>query len=275
MMSWGGVRTEAAQARPSVGRERAGGPTQPEDWLPDAAEGGRVVVVDDEPDVCETFADYLGMHGFTVSVAYSGAELRRRLAEGPVDLVLLDRIMPGEDGMTLARAVRDRTDAGVIMVTAAAETPDRIAGLDVGADDYVGKPVELRELVARAKSVLRRIRMSRAAADASPKGPSRVRMGRFVLDLERRRCLDADGGPLALTSMEFDLLEAFARHPNRVLSRDELLDLAHHRGWEPFDRSVDIRVARIRRKIELDPANPSVIRTVRGAGYILVTEPVA
>ena len=244
-------------------------------WLADSGEGGRVVVVDDEPDVCETLADYLAMHGFAVSVAHGGVELRKRLAEGPVDLILLDRMMPGEDGMSLARTVRAQSDAGIIMVTAAAETPDRIAGLDVGADDYVGKPVELRELVARAKSVLRRIRMNRAAADARPKSPGRVRMGRFVLDLGGRCCLDAEGEPLPLTSMEFDLLQAFALHPNRVLSRDELLDLAHHRGWEPFDRSIDIRVTRIRRKIEPDPANPTVIRTVRGAGYIFVTDPVA
>jgi two-component system phosphate regulon response regulator OmpR len=157
------------------------------------------------------------------------------------------------------------------MLTAAGEVVDRIVGLEMGADDYIAKPVEMRELLARVRAVLRRMpggapQVGEVAAPATHK----TRFGPCQLDLDAHKLYDAAGEEVAITSMEFDLLKAFAEHPNRVLSRDQLLDLAHNKDWEPFDRSIDIRIARLRRKIETDPAKPQVIKTVRGAGYIFV-----
>ena len=160
--------------------------------------------------------------------------------------------MPGEDGLSLARWLREHAKVGVIMLTASGETVDRITGLEVGADDYIPKPFDLRELLARVRSVLRRV----AAMPTKPTMPEQVRFGRFILDLGAKRLSTEGGDEIALTSMEFDLLKVFATHPNRVLSRDQLLDLAHGRGAEPFDRSIDIRVTRLRRKIESVPGPP-------------------
>jgi two-component system phosphate regulon response regulator OmpR len=182
--------------------------------------------------------------------------------------------MPGEDGLSLARFLRANTRVGIVMLTAAGEVVDRIVGLEVGADDYIAKPVDLRELLARVRAVLRRLRaaMAEAAEDNTP--PTRkVTFGACQLDLDAHRLYEASGEEVPITSMEYDLLKAFAEHPNRVLSRDQLLDLAHNKDWEPFDRSIDIRIARLRRKIEADPAKPQVIKTVRGAGYIFVPSP--
>lgn len=230
----------------------------------------RIVVVDDEEDVRDTFAEYLTMRGYDVSTAESGEALRARVEEGPLDLVLLDLNLPGEDGLTLARFLREETEAAIIMVTAAAEPVDRVIGLELGADDYIGKPCDLRELAARVKSVLRR------AGGPPAKVPSgdnrRLAIGTFVLDLDAHALFAQDGSPVSLTAMEFDLLAAFVEHPNRVLTRDQLLDLAHHRRWDPFDRSIDIRIARLRRKIEVDPQKPQIIKTVRGAGYVFVPD---
>jgi two-component system phosphate regulon response regulator OmpR len=234
------------------------------------AEPSHIVVVDDEPEICEMLADYLSHAGFAVSTAEGGAALRRILEERPADLVVLDINMPGEDGLSLARYLRANVKVGIVMLTAAGEVVDRIVGLEMGADDYIAKPVELRELLARVRAVLRRV-----SAAAPPVGEvaavtQRMRFGPCQLDLDAHKLYDAAGEEVAITSMEFDLLKAFAEHPNRVLSRDQLLDLAHNKDWEPFDRSIDIRIARLRRKIESDPAKPQVIKTVRGAGYIFV-----
>jgi two-component system phosphate regulon response regulator OmpR len=186
--------------------------------------------------------------------------------------VLLDIRMPGEDGLSLARFLRAEKQVGIIMLTAAGEVVDRIVGLEMGADDYLAKPVDLRELLARIKAVLRRTERAQAEAEADqPQGARLARFGRFTLNLDSHKLFDGSGGEIALTGMEFDLLKAFADNPNRVLTRDQLLNLAHNRDWEPFDRSIDIRIARIRRKIESDPAKPQVIKTVRGAGYIYST----
>jgi two-component system phosphate regulon response regulator OmpR len=157
------------------------------------------------------------------------------------------------------------------MLTAAGEVVDRVVGLEIGADDYIAKPVDLRELLARIRAVLRRLRAAPAepAATETPTG-GMMPIGACKLDLDAHRLYDADGREVPITSMEFDLLKAFVEHPNRVLSRDQLLDLAHNKDWEPFDRSIDIRIARLRRKIEVDPAKPQVVKTVRGAGYIFV-----
>jgi two-component system phosphate regulon response regulator OmpR len=228
-----------------------------------------IVVVDDEPDIRETVQDYLDLHGYAVTQADGGEALRAIIAEQDVDLVLLDINMPGEDGLSLARFLREQTEVSLIMLTAAGEVVDRIVGLEMGADDYVAKPVDLRELLARVKAVLRRFESAeKKAVTAAELAQREIPFGKLRLDLDAHKLFDAEGGEVALTSMEFDLLKAFAEHPNRVLSRDQLLDLAHNRDWEPFDRSIDIRIARIRRKVEADPSKPQVIKTVRGAGYI-------
>ena len=229
-----------------------------------------ILVVDDEPDIRETLQDYLELHGYRVTQADGGEALRAAVAsDDDVDLVLLDVNMPGEDGLSLARYLREQTNVPVVMLTAAGAVVDRIVGLEMGADDYLTKPVDLRELLARVKAVLRRFESAQARAGVIAETAQRnIPFGKLRLDLDAHKLFDADGNEVPLTSMEFDLLKAFAEHPNRVLSRDQLLDMAHNRGWEPFDRSIDIRIARIRRKIEPDPSKPQVIKTVRGAGYI-------
>jgi len=237
------------------------------------SEQARIIVVDDEPEIRIMLTDYLGHAGFRVRAAEDGAAMRRMLGEEPADLAILDITMPGEDGLSLARYLREHTRTGIVMLTASGGVVDRIIGLEMGADDYIPKPVDLRELLARVRSVLRRTRAAAPAETAAaPPAAARqmVNFGTFRLDLEAHRLYDGDGNEVPITSMEFDLLKAFAENPNRVLSRDRLLDLAHNKDWEPFDRSIDIRIARLRRKIEADPAKPQVIKTVRGAGYIFV-----
>ena len=228
-----------------------------------------IIVVDDEADVRETFGEYLSTRGYDVSLAESGAALRACVEQKPADLVLLDLNLPGEDGLSLARYLREKTEAAIIMVTAADEAVDRVIGLELGADDYVGKPCDLRELAARVKSVLRRSGKS-ASVPVAAGETRRVAFGSFVLDVDGHELYASDGSLVELTTMEFDLLSAFVGHPNRVLTRDQLLDMAHHRRWDPFDRSIDIRIARLRRKIERDPQKPEIIKTVRGAGYIFI-----
>jgi DNA-binding response OmpR family regulator len=228
-----------------------------------------IAVVDDEPDIRETVGEYLELKGYRVTRCNGGAALRALLETDSVDLVLLDVAMPEEDGLSIARYLNANTDLTFMMLTAAGEVVDRIVGLELGADDYMAKPVDLRELLARVKAVLRRgSRRGEETSIEAASTPQMVRFGSCTLDTAAHRLVGSDGGDVAITAMEFDLLKAFAEHPNRVLSRDQLLDLAHNRGWEPFDRSIDIRIARLRRKIEPDPAKPQVIKTVRGAGYM-------
>ena len=226
----------------------------------------RVLIVEDDRQVRETVADYLQSHGYDVAQAEDGAAMRAALRSQVPELVLLDVRLPGEDGLALARWLREHHEVAIIMVTAAGEVIDRVVGLEVGADDYIGKPFDLRELLARIKSVLRRAHKPAAAAAPS----RRVSFGPCTLDLDRHQLIGRDGEEIPLTGMEFDLLRAFAEHPNRVLSRDPLLNLTRNREWEPFDRSIDIRIARLRRKIELDPDKPKTIKTVRGSGYIFI-----
>jgi two-component system, OmpR family, response regulator len=231
----------------------------------------RVIVVDDEPDVREMIAAYLGKYGFIVAGAADGRELDAHLSGEPPDLLILDVNLPGEDGFAIARRVRARSAVPILMLTAAGDTVDRVVGLELGADDYVTKPFDLRELRARIQSVLRRTGRAQDPAPRQAPLPAKgVRFGELLLDLEGHRLLQPDGTDLPITAMEFDLLAVFARNPNRVLSRDRLLDLAHNRDNEPFDRSIDIRIARIRRKVERDPEKPQVIKTMRGAGYMFV-----
>jgi DNA-binding response OmpR family regulator len=232
-----------------------------------------ILVVEDDAAVREMIAEYLEGHGYAVAQAESGAAMRRALAARVPEVVLLDVNLGGEDGLSLARYLREHHDLGIIMVTAAGDVVDRVVGLEVGADDYIAKPFDPRELLARLKSLLRRLE-GRAAQDKPAGGArasaSRVRVGQCVLDLAAHRLLDAQGEEIALTSMEFDLLRVFTEHPNQVLSRDQLLTHTRNREWEPFDRSIDIRIARLRKKIEPDPEKPRTIKTIRGAGYLFV-----
>jgi two-component system phosphate regulon response regulator OmpR len=244
-----------------------------------------IIVCDDEPDLREAVAEYLARRGLDVRRADGATTLRRLLAERPADLVVLDIAMPGEDGLSVARALRAESDIGIVMLTAAGDVVDRVVGLEVGADDYIAKPVDLRELLARLRAVLRRREATQQALAAipAPAVPAaapvaepaialpptrRVRMGRTWLDLDARRLTGADGAEIPLGPSEFALLRAFAERPGRVLTREVLLDLAHPRGEEHFDRSIDVRIARIRRKVEAVPERPAVIRTIRGAGYV-------
>ncbi|SDF17862.1 response regulator [Thalassobaculum litoreum] len=226
-----------------------------------------IAVVDDERDIRETVAEYLEINGYRVSKADGGTALRRLVDQSDLDLVILDITMPGEDGLSLARHLRERSGAGVIMLTARDAVVERVVGIEMGADDYVTKPFDLRELLARVKAVLRRVRRT---PDTAVDAGQRVRFGSHMLDLDAHKLFDGAGDEVAITAMEFDLLRTFAERPNRVLSREQLLDLAHNRDSDPFDRSIDIRIARLRRKIEPDPKTPTVIKTVRGAGYLFV-----
>jgi DNA-binding response OmpR family regulator len=239
----------------------------------------RLLVVDDDTHVRAMLREYLEGHDFEVAEAGSGVQMREQLERAPADAVLLDIRLPGEDGLVLARYLREHYDLGLIMVTASGDVVDRVVGLELGADDYISKPFDLRELLARLKSVLRRLSPKTGAKDAPAAGapaqrqqaPRRQRFGRCEIDLESRRMFDGDGSEVAITAMEFDLLAAFLANPNRVLSRDQLLLQTRHREWEPFDRSIDIRIGRLRRKVEPDPSGePRCIRTVRNAGYMYV-----
>jgi two-component system phosphate regulon response regulator OmpR len=222
-----------------------------------------IVVVEDEPVQREMLADYLSRQNLRVSAVGDG--LRRLVERELPALVMLDAGLPGEGGFALARWLRERSSRiGIIMVTAAGDTVDRVVGLETGADDYIAKPFEPRELLARVKSVLRR------AAGTLAEGP-RVRIGRRVLDLDRRLLIGpADGNEERLAASEFDLLKMFAENPNRPLMRDWLLEVTAHREADAFDRAIDLRVTRLRRKVEIDPAHPEAIRTVRGVGYMFV-----
>jgi two-component system phosphate regulon response regulator OmpR len=236
------------------------------------AHAGCVLVVDDDPSIRDMLAEYLGSHGFSVAQAADGDAMRTEIERAAPDVVLLDLRLPREDGLTLARYLRERYDVGIIMVTGAGEVVDRIVGLEVGADDYVTKPFDPRELLARIKSVLRRAQARPAAEAPAAAGAAaqRVRFGRCRLDVASHQLFDANGEEIPLTSMEFDLLKIFVEHPGKALSRDRILTLTKNREWDPYDRSIDIRIARLRRKVETDPENPQVIRTVRGVGYMFV-----
>ena len=228
-----------------------------------------IVVVEDEVTQRDQLIEYLSRQGFRVSGAENGDALRRLIGRDLPSLVMLDVGLPGEDGFALARWLRERSGrVGIIMVNAATDTVDRVVGLETGADDYIPKPFEPRELLARVKSVLRRVTTSGVSAAAAG---ARVRMGSRVLDLERRVLCDAiSGSEDKLAASEFDLLRVFAENPNRPLMRDWLLEVTAHRDMESFDRSIDLRITRLRRKIEADPAHPEAIRTVRGVGYMFV-----
>ena len=229
-----------------------------------------VVVCDDETDIRDMLREYLERRGYRVSTASGGVQLRAIVEKGTDDVVILDINMPGEDGLSLARYLHQRGDISIIMLTASGDVVDRIVGLEMGADDYLAKPVDLRELHARIKSVLRRAHRERPGSLPANVQPAEqtVRFGPCTLELDSHKLFDASGREIEITAMEFSLLKVFSRNAGRVLNRDQLMDQAHDRTWDPFDRSVDIRISRLRRKIEVNPSKPAVIRTVRGVGYI-------
>jgi two-component system, OmpR family, response regulator len=231
-------------------------------------DNSHILIVDDQREICELVQEYLSGEGYRVSTAQSGAEMRRVMAQSPVDLVILDLMLPGEDGLTLARSLRQELpNVGIIILTGRGEIVDRIIGLEMGADDYLPKPFHLRELLARVKSVLRRA-SSRGTEQPGGAPRSKARFAGWNLDLSSRELFSPAGKEVRLTTGEFDLLAAFVNNANQVLTRDRLLDLARNREAGPFDRTIDVQVGRLRRKLEDDPQRPTIIKTVRGTGYI-------
>jgi DNA-binding response OmpR family regulator len=228
-----------------------------------------ILIVDDEAEVREVLEEYFAAHGYRGIGAESADAARAQVAQQAVDVALIDIHMPGEDGLSLARHLRERhSRVGVVMLTSAATVVDRIVGLEMGADDYVPKPFDPRELLARVRSVMRRM----SAAGRAELGAERVRIGRCVLDLTAHRLVDERGADVAMSSLEYDLLKALAEHPNQPLSRERILNLHRRRDWDPFDRSVDLRIMRLRKKVEPDPEHPRYIRTLRNEGYIFVPD---
>lgn len=225
-----------------------------------------VLIVDDDRDIRDLLARFLRKHQFRVDTAQDGRAMMEMLGAGRFDLVVLDLMMPGEDGLSLCRRLRATSDLPVIMLTAMGEETDRIVGLEIGADDYLAKPFNPRELLARIRAVLRRARGAKPVEDAA--AGRRLRFDGWTLDVARRELTSPDGVLVDLSAGEHELLVAFATHPQRVLSRDQLLDLTKGRAAVPFDRSIDVQLSRLRRKVEADPKEPALIKTVRGGGYI-------
>ena len=234
-----------------------------------------ILVVDDDASIRSMLRRYLSDEGFHVSDAADGPAMRAVMEAKPVDLVLLDLVMPGEDGFTLARSIRQRGPIPIIMLTGKGDLIDKVAGLEAGADDYIPKPFHLREVLARIRTVLRRSQASPIPAPTpaavQPRESRKSQMLCFEgwqLDLAKRELRRIKGEPVALTTGEFELLRVFALHPNRVLDRDMLMDLVKGREWTAYDRAIDAQVVRLRKKIESDPNHPILIKTVRGAGYL-------
>ena len=228
-----------------------------------------MLVVDDDPDIVLLIVRYLSMHGFRITSAADGSAMREAIAREPVDLVLLDLGLPGEDGLELTRYLRQNWRGPIIIVTGRGESVDRVVGLELGADDYVTKPFDLRELLARIRSVLRR--MSERPPASGAEGASFAFSG-FRLDPRSRELRDPAGSIVDLTTGEYALLKLLVEHPNRVLSRDDLMSWMHGRDAGPYDRAIDVQVGRLRRKIEPDPAEPALIKSVRGAGYLFAAK---
>ena len=233
-------------------------------------DAAHLLVVDDHRDIRDPLAAYLRRHDLRVSVAADAAAARTILGTSAIDLVVLDVMMPGEDGLSLCRHIREVHDTPVILLTAMAEQTDRIVGLEIGADDYVTKPFDPRELLARVKNLLRR-----AAAlprERAEPGARRLAFDRWVLDGDRRELVGEGGEAVVLSTAEFRLLAALVRRPRVVLSRDQLLDLTSGRTAQAFDRSIDNQVSRLRRKLERDPAHPELLKTVWGGGYVFAAD---
>jgi two-component system OmpR family response regulator len=225
-----------------------------------------ILVVDDDREIRDLLARFLTLNGCRVSVARDEREMRKVLQEAGIDLIVLDIMLPGKDGLAICRELRAASDVPIIMLTAVAEEIDRIVGLEIGADDYLPKPFNPRELLARIRALLRRSAGAPRRGDDSAQ--ALLRFAGWTLDLGRRRLLSPEGALVTLSTGEYELLRAFVEHPQRILTRDQLLDLARGRSPVPFDRSIDVQVSRLRRKIESDPRAPTIIATVRGDGYL-------
>lgn len=228
----------------------------------------KIIVCDDDDALRRMVCDHLTDCDYRITEARSGDELIGLVEADEPDLIILDVRMPGKDGLATLREIRGFSKVPVTMLTAAGDVIDKVLGLEFGADDYLVKPIDIRELEARVKSALRRndIRMQQQQERVRINGT--VPFGPCRLDIDGAKLYGADGNEIAITAMEFSLLRVFAENRGRVLNRDQLLDQAHDKGWEPFDRSIDLRISRIRRKVEANPSKPEVIRTVRGIGYI-------
>jgi DNA-binding response OmpR family regulator len=230
------------------------------------SETKKILIVDDDPGICELLQRYLIEQGLTVSAVHDGQEMDAYLNKQQVDLIILDLMLPGEDGLSIARRLRTLSDMPIIILSAKGEDIERIIGLEMGADDYLAKPFNPRELLARIHAVLRR-RQSQHAETRQGDNEKHYMFGHFKLNLSSRT-LRENGEVIELTSGEFDILEVFIRHPNQVLSRDQLVDQLNGYERSPFDRSIDVRVTRLRKKIEADNKQVQYIRTVRGIGYM-------
>jgi two-component system OmpR family response regulator len=235
------------------------------------SEPAQLLIVDDDREIRDLVTRFLSRHGYRVVAARDSVELTGAMGNHGVDLIILDIMLPGKSGLDICRELRATSHVPILMLTAMGEETDRIVGLEMGADDYLAKPFNPRELLARVRAILRR-----AGAQATVPGQSqprkRLRFAGWQLDLNRRRLESPDGLMIDLTTGEYELLLAFAEHPQRVLNRNQLLDLARGRDATPFDRSIDVQVSRIRRKLESDPKSPSMIITVRGDGYMFTPE---
>lgn len=224
-----------------------------------------ILVVDDDARIRQMLLTYFEQEGYRVTAVAEGRAMRESLQRHAIDIILLDLVLPGEDGLALARDVRSRSDVPIIMLTGRDDVVDRIVGLEVGADDYVAKPFHLRELLARLRTVLRR-RLPAAAARSDE--VEVLKFEGWRLDLSRRQLMTSEGLEIELTTGEFDILAVMARHPGRVFSRETLMDLTRGRMLEAFDRTIDAQVARLRKKVEHDPKKPALIKSVRGVGYV-------
>jgi DNA-binding response OmpR family regulator len=229
--------------------------------------GSHILVIDDDPQICALLVEYLTGQGMRVSVAATGEQMRQILAEEAIDLVVLDLRLAGEDGMTITRSLRDQSAIPIVMLTGVRDDADRIMGLELGADDYLTKPFNPRELLARIRTVLRRTKGT-LSATTRPREVRAYRFGDFELNLRTRRLKRSDGSHIVLTNGEFNLLAALLAAPEQILTRDQLLEASRVHDNEVYDRAIDIQVLRLRRKIEQDPSEPRFIVTERGAGYI-------
>jgi len=228
-----------------------------------------ILVVDDDPQIGDLIRDYLTKHGYRVSWAANGNDMRRELKKSNIDLVILDIMLPGDDGLALCRQLRETSDIMIIMLSAIGDEADRIVGLEIGADDYLAKPFSPRELLARIKALTRRSsgKLAESRQERYLAALPNIKFIDWELDRNKRRLIAPDGVAVPLSAGEYELLLAFLEHPKRILTRDQLLDLTRGRESLPFDRTIDVQVARLRKKIEIDPKDPKIIITVRGGGY--------
>ncbi|MGL4636141.1 MAG: response regulator [Beijerinckiaceae bacterium] len=231
-----------------------------------------ILVVDDDPAIRELLRDCLEPEGFRVSEATNSAQMKAMLSAGHIDLVTLDLMLGGENGLNLAREVRSNHDIPIVMITGKSDTIDRVVGLELGADDYIAKPFHPREVVARIRAVLRRKGIAEPAHLVSNSKSEKLSFEEWTMDFGRREVISTSNQLLPLTTAEFNLLEILARRPQRVHSRDTIMDLLKGHDWTPFDRSIDALVSRLRKKIEADPENPRLLKTVRGVGYIFACD---